>query len=166
MYTESIDHAGLILAHQQLIDIWQSSKEADALPQRNAFDPGRLRMHLGFMSMAEIEADGDVRYRFAGSRLRRFFGGDSRGRRLSSLQNEASTILGEGIAAAIYHQQPTHGETDLGQALHVWLRLPLAANNAYRLVLCHDQFFEKSSAQTLKDPSLFELSNTDSFMAA
>lgn len=166
MNLESRDQDGLVLAHQELIAIWRGSRRDDGLPSRDSFDPGRLRMHLGCMSMAEIDRDGDVRYRFAGSQLRGLFGGDSRGRRLSSLQADVSQVLGEGMAEAIHNQAPAQGQTEHEGGIHIWLRLPLFCETESRLVLCHDQFLDTSRLQSKSPFSLFGVSNANSSLAA
>ena len=166
MQSESIDQNKLYFAHQELIGIWQHSMNKDQLPAREAFDPGRLRMYLGCMSMVEIESDGGVRYRFAGSRLRSLFGGDSRGRRLATLQEGGSKRLGNGMAEAIRKQVPVQGHTAYGGEMHIWLRLPVSCKQSGLLILCHDQFLPISLFKNKSSAPLFAVSNTDSSMAA
>ena len=166
MHSESRGQSGLISAHQQLIQVWKASVNKGQLPERAAFDPGQLRMHLGFMSLAELDPDGEICYRFAGSRLRRLFGGDSRGRRLSSLRSDVSNLLGEGISEAIETQKPVSGLSERSVCHHAWLRLPLSGGAQNQMVLCHDQFFETSKVTHSRTESLFELSSKQAFMAA
>jgi len=166
MKFESTDENGIRHAHQQLMGVWQNACNGEQLPSREAFDPGLLRLHLGHMSLVEIDATGDVKFRFAGSRLRRFFGGDARGIRLCALRRDVSRILGEGILDALHAQEPVYGTNEAKGLKHVWLRLPLHGNAHGQLVLCHDRFFEGLNKQKSNAGSVFGLSSRRSGMAA
>ncbi|GIL39948.1 PAS domain-containing protein [Roseiterribacter gracilis] len=73
------------------LDLQQAGDSPDAIPSKSQIDPNAIRAALAYIAMADIirEPKLDVRYRLAGSRLERLYGGPMTGRTLAELYPRA-----------------------------------------------------------------------------
>lgn len=135
---ESNGFSGLTKAQSAIIKYWQSKRRGGAMPTRQDIDPGALRSHLAAISIVEVEPDGGVRFRLAGSEVRSVFGREMRGRRLDEFNDEAADMWSLGLNAVLDKRAPVGGIIQRPLDYHTWLRLPLDKSGQSRLVLCHD----------------------------
>ena len=135
---ESNGFSGLIRAQGPIISYWRSHCRGGQLPERSDIDPGVLRSHLAAISIVEIEPDGGVRFRIAGSEVRTVFGQEMRGRRLDEFDTPAADMWSLGLTAVLDRQQPVGGLIKRSHDSHAWLRLPLRPTVRGHVVLCHD----------------------------
>ncbi|MBR9834087.1 MAG: PAS domain-containing protein [Alphaproteobacteria bacterium] len=140
---ESNGFSGLTKAQSAIIKYWQSKCRGRVMPTRQDIDPGVLRSHLSAISIVEIEADGGVRFRIAGSQVRAVFGREMRGRRLDEINDEAADMWSLGLTAVLDKRAPVGGVIQRPHDCHTWLRLPLETGGQSRLVLCHDMVIAK-----------------------
>lgn len=147
--TESNGFSGLTKAQAEIIAYWRSKCRNGGLPHRGDIDPGVLRSHLAAISIVEIEPDGGVRFRIAGSEVRAVFGQEMRGRRLDEFQTPAADMWALGLTAVLERHRPVGGIIERGNDSHTWLRLPLQPTAQGCLILCHDMIVARPSI--LKD---------------
>jgi hypothetical protein len=140
---ETTVFTGLTEAQASIVKYWQSRSVGQAMPRRDDIDPGVLRSHLAAISIVEIESDGGVRFRIAGSGLRNVLGQEMRGRRLSEVHGEAADMWSLGLTAVLERGVPVGGIIDRANDRHSWLRLPLIGLDGAQIVLCHDVLMVK-----------------------
>ncbi|WP_300379238.1 PAS domain-containing protein [Henriciella sp.] len=130
---------GLSRAQKEIIGHWEAVRGDRSLPGKSDIDPGALRTHLASISIIELSAHGEARFRIAGSGLRRMLGGEMRGRFLNELESDLAAMWSLGLNGAIRRAEPVGGIVERSKDQHAWLRLPLEAENGARnLVMCHD----------------------------
>lgn len=144
MVSLSTGFQGLTASQSELVRHWYSCCEEGVLPQRDSLDPGAIRAHLASLSMVEIEAQGRVRFRLAGSGLRKILGREMRGRLVSDLDKTLSDIWSLGLSSALEQMRPVGGLIERDTDAHAWLRLPLYSPRSGALVLCHDTLVPKA----------------------
>ena len=144
MTEESTGFPGLSEAQSELLQHWRDGHVDGALPMREHLDPGAIRAQLSRISMIEICDHGRTRFRLVGSDLRRVFGKDMRGRRLSDLDQESYEMWSLGLASVLDRQRPIGGLIERETDCHIWLRLPLRDRENQILVLCHDDIVPNS----------------------
>ncbi len=143
MMYESNSFSGLTKTQTAIISYWHARRMHNQMPTRDDIDPGALRSHLAAISMIEIEADGGVRFRLAGSEVRAVFGREMRGRRLHEFPGAAADMWSLGLTAALDRRAPVGGIIQREHDRHAWLRLPLEVTGGACLVLCHDMVLAK-----------------------
>lgn len=132
--------AGVTEAQRLLIAHWHECRTSDGTVPRDAIDPGIVRSTLACLSIVEIDAMGEGRFRIAGSRLRDIFGMDVRGRRVAEIAGTHGECYALGLSSALERGAPIGGVIETGNRLHAWLRLPVADENGdLTMVLCHDE---------------------------
>ncbi len=141
---ESNSFSGLTEAQADIVKYWHFTRSAGDLPSRADIDPGVLRRHLSAISIVEIDHDGDVRFRIAGSELRSIFGREMRGRHLRQCAGPVADMWSLGLTAVLERGAPIGGIIERGDECHAWLRLPLKSPDTSGLVLCHDMVVPKS----------------------
>lgn len=141
---ESTAFTGLTDAQASIVKYWQSRVVGGQPPLRKDIDPGVLRAHLAAISIVEIEANGEVRFRISGSGLRSVLGQDMRGRCLSDISGAAADMWSLGLTSVLERGQPVGGIIDRAHDRHSWLRLPLTGANGSAMVLCHDVLIAKT----------------------
>lgn len=134
----STDFPGLTSAQAELIKHWRACCRDGLLPFREQLDPGQIRAHLSEVSIVEISAEREARFRLVGSGLRKVFGRDMRGRKVSELDQSMLEMLSLGLERSCEEQQPVGGLIERSHDTHAWLRLPLQGNGRAVQVLCHD----------------------------
>lgn len=144
MVSFSARFQGLTESQNELIDYWQSCCPPDGLPTRESLDLGVIRSHLAAISMVEIEPRGQVRFRLAGSGLRKILGREMRGRLVADLDKGVREIWQLGLSSALDQLRPVGGVIERETDCHAWLRLPLRSRQSGALVLCHDTLFPKA----------------------
>jgi hypothetical protein len=76
---------------------WRAERGSQPLPLRNSFSPREVRASLPSVAVADALPNYyDFRYRIVGSRISRYFLGDSRGRTLREVFVGENQTLGEG----------------------------------------------------------------------
>lgn len=142
--------AGVTPAQQALVCYWQARRNTQGCVQRESIDPGALRSMLASISLVEIDAGGEGRFRIAGSRLRDIFGTEVRGRLVAEIAGAHGECYALGLSAAIERGEPVGGLIETGGRVHAWLRLPLAGEDG-RLsqVLCHDELLTAAELRTI-----------------
>ena len=136
--------SGQTLAQREIIAHWKSIRREGRLPLRAEINPGTLRAHLSSISMIEVDADGEARFRLIGSKLHSIFGGDMRGRNLSELASDKAAMWMLGLSSAINHGRPVGGIVNRAHDRHAWLRVPLDSGiYGKSLVLCHDMLLSQ-----------------------
>ena len=143
MVSLSTEFGGFTRSQAELIQHWESCRHGLCLPQREDLDPGAIRAHLASISMVEVEAQGQVRFRLAGSGLREILGREMRGRCVSELDQTASEIWSLGLSGALEQMRPVGGLIERDTDCHAWLRLPLHSPRSHALILCHDTLVPK-----------------------
>ena len=143
MMYESNSFSGLTKAQTAIISHWRTKRLYNRLPTRDDIDPGALVSHLAAISIVEIEADGGVRFRLAGSEVRAVFGAEMRGRRLGEFSGDAADMWALGLTAVLDRRAPVGGIIQRPHDRHAWLRLPLESSCGACLVLCHDMVIAK-----------------------
>lgn len=139
---------GLTGAQSDIVEYWRSLRPPLGLPTRGQLDPGVLRAHLSSISMIQVEEQGSLRFRFAGSGLRAALGQDVSGKRLQDLSGASVDMLSLGITAAIERQAPVGGVIERTRDRQVWLRLPFSGSDGEGLViLCHDVLVREELSQ-------------------
>ena len=147
---------GLTAAQRDIVSYWQSTTRDGALPARGDIDPGKLRAHLGSISLIEVDLSGEARFRLVGTRLQPLLGGDARGQSLSSLSADVSSLWSRDLERTINKQTVTGGVTERADDRHAWLRLPLdPGTNGLGLILCHDVFLKQKTEHISPFSSLF-----------
>ena len=141
---ESNTFLGLTEAQSAIISHWHGKCQGGRLPMRGDIDPGELRSHLAAISIVEIEPDGGIRFRIAGSEVRSIFGREMRGRRLHECHGPEVDMWALGLTAALDRRAPVGGVIERSVDCHTWLRLPLEVQSGTVLVLCHDMIMPKS----------------------
>lgn len=135
------NYAGITEAQRLLIAHWHELRAADGRVAREAIDPGTILSTLACLSIVEMDAAGEGRFRIAGSRLRDLFGMDIRGRRVAEIAGTHGECYALGLTAALERGEPVGGIMEQGGRLHAWLRLPLTDDSGnLTQVLCHDEF--------------------------
>lgn len=145
MVSLSMGFKGLTRSQAELVRHWYSCCQGQALPQREWLDPGAIRAHLACISIVEVEPGGEVRFRLAGSGLRKVLGREMRGRLLSELDGTLSDMWSLGLSNAIEQMRPVGGLIEREFDSHAWLRLPLYSARSGALVLCHDALVSNKS---------------------
>ena len=138
MVSLSTGFQGITESQAELVKHWHTCRLDHQLPQRDALDPGAIRAHLACISIVEIGASGEVRFRLAGSGLRQVLGREMRGRLISELDQTVSEIWSLGLSSALEKMSPVGGVIERETDAHAWLRLPLASPHNGVLVMCHD----------------------------
>ncbi|MFN7179714.1 PAS domain-containing protein [Hyphomonas sp.] len=134
-------YAGITEAQRLLITHWHQVRDADGRVAREAIDPGTILSTLACLSIVEMDAAGEGRFRIAGSRLRDLFGMCVRGRRVAEIAGTHGECYALGLTAALERGEPVGGIMEQGGRLHAWLRLPLTDEYGHLTqVLCHDEF--------------------------
>ena len=144
---ESNGFSGLTRAQEAIIAYWRSRCVDGQLPSRGDIDPGVLRSHLSAISIVEVEPDGAVRFRIAGSQVRAVFGQEMRGRCLDEFNSPAADMWSLGLTAVLERQQPVGGLIRRQHDYHAWLRLPLLPTARGRMILCHDMVISNACAE-------------------
>ena len=138
--THKPSFSGITEAQRLLIAHWYECRASDGTVPREAIDPGTVRSTLACLSIVEIDAAGEGRFRIAGSRLRDIFGMDVRGRRLAEIAGTHGECYALGLSSALERGAPVGGVIESGARLHAWLRLPVADEHGdLTMVLCHDE---------------------------
>ena len=143
MVSLSTEFGGFTPSQMDLLKHWDSSRQGLCLPQRADLDPGAIRAHLASISIVEVEPQGQVRFRLAGSGLRDILGREMRGRCVAELDKSASEMWSLGLARALEQLRPVGGMIERDSDYHAWLRLPLHSPQSRALVLCHDTLVPK-----------------------
>jgi hypothetical protein len=146
MVSLSTGFSGLTRAQQELVAHWESCRDGQRLPDRDSLDPGAIRAHLSAISIVELEAQGQVRFRLAGSGLRDILGREMRGRLVSELGQTESEMWALGLSSALDQMRPVGGLIARDSDCHAWLRLPLRSSRGSTLLLCHDALVPKTRA--------------------
>lgn len=146
MLFESNVFSGVTEAQSELVAHWKSKSAGRALPRREDIDPGALRSHLAAISIIEMNATGDIRFRLAGSGLRSILGREMRGRSVHDLEPNVCDMWSLGLSSAIDRGQPVGGLICREKDEHAWLRLPLMSETGGALILCHDALLPKKRA--------------------
>lgn len=163
---ESNGFSGLTKAQSAIVSYWRSMCRDGAMPTRENIDPGVLRSHLSAISIVEIEGDGGVRFRIAGSQVRSVFGREMRGRRLDEFNDQAADMWQLGLTAVLDKRAPVGGVIKRANDVHTWLRLPLATSGGNCLVLCHDTVALQSVTEPDEDALSYSKSNSEHVLAA
>jgi len=136
--------SGVTEAQRLLIAHWYECRTSEGLVPRDAIDPGIVRSTLACLSIVEIDAVGEGRFRIAGSRLRDIFGMDVRGRRVAEIAGAHGECYALGLSSALERGMPVGGLIETGSRLHAWLRLPVADDlGALTMVICHDELIQR-----------------------
>ena len=143
MVSLSTEFTGFTPSQVELLNHWESCRHGLCLPRREDLDPGAIRAHLASISIVEVEAQGQVRFRLAGSGLRDILGREMRGRCVSELDKTVSEMWSLGLSSALDQLRPVGGLIERDTDCHAWLRLPLHASHSRALVLCHDTLVPK-----------------------
>lgn len=138
MVSLSTDFAGFTLSQTELLQHWESRRQGLCLPRREDLDPGAIRAHLAAISIVEVEPQGRVRFRLAGSALRDILGREMRGRCIDELDRTIGEMWSLGLSSALEQLRPAGGLIERETDCHAWLRLPLHSTASGALVLCHD----------------------------
>ncbi len=162
---ESTGFSGLTKAQTMIVSYWQSKCREGCLPSRLDIDPGALRSQLSAISIVELEPDGGVRFRIAGSQVRAIFGREMRGRRLDEFSDKVSDMWSLGLAAVLDRHAPVGGIIERVNDRHAWLRLPLQADNGC-LILCHDELLSKTPVKGDNTRQSGSVSNSRTVLAA
>ncbi|GAB5454348.1 MAG: motility/cell cycle regulatory protein MopJ [Henriciella sp.] len=134
----STDFPGLTSAQAELIEHWRTCCHDGALPYREQLDPGQIRAHLSEVSIVEIYNNQEARFRLVGSGLRKVFGRDMRGQKVTDLDRGVLEMLSLGLERSCEEQRPVGGLIERSHDTHAWLRLPLQGPARAVQVLCHD----------------------------
>jgi PAS domain len=138
MVSMSTGFSGLTDAQADLVNYWQDCCQYGRPPMREQLDPGAIRAHLSAISIVEMSAQGETKFRLVGSGLRQIFGREMRGRYLSELDSSSYEMWSLGLARALDVQQPIGGMITREYDSHAWLRLPFECDQMGMVVLCHD----------------------------
>ena len=138
MMSLSTDFAGFTSSQTELLKHWVSRRQGLCLPRREDLDPGAIRAHLAAILIVEVEPQGRVRFRLAGSALRDILGREMRGRWIDELDPPISDMWSLGLSSALDQLRPVGGLIERDADCHAWLRLPLHSAASRALVLCHD----------------------------
>ena len=138
MVSLSTRFSGITPAQAELVAHWQTHCEAGLLPTRDRLDPGKFKAHLSAISIVEVAASGQTKFRLVGSGLRQIIGQEMRGRYLSELDQTRFEMWSLGLTRALEEQQPIGGVITQETESHAWLRLPLRCERNGALVMCHD----------------------------
>ena len=158
MVSLSTEFAGFTPSQIELLEHWESCRYGLCLPKREDLDPGAIRAHLASISIVEIEAQGQVRFRLAGSGLRDILGREMRGRCVGELDKTVSEMWSLGLSTALENLRPVGGLIERELDAHAWLRLPLYSARTGTLILCHDtlvsrtQMRDRDARQSHKTP--------------
>lgn len=147
MVSLSTEFAGFTPSQIELLKHWESCRHGLCLPKREDLDPGAIRAHLASISIVEVEPQGQVRFRLAGSGLREILGREMRGRCVSELDQTVSEMWSLGLAGALEQLRPVGGLIERDMDCHAWLRMPLHASHSRALVLCHDTLVPKERSR-------------------
>lgn len=141
--------SGITPAQKLLVRYWKALRDRNGLVHRDLIDPGAVRSMLASISVVEIDAAGEGRFRIAGSRLRDIFGMEVRGMKVDEIAGAHGDCYSLGLSAALERGQPVGGEICDGRRSHCWLRLPLAGEGGrLNQVLCHDELLSQPAALT------------------
>ena len=141
--------AGVTEGQRLLIAHWYECRTAEGLVPRESINPGIVRTTLACLSVVEIDAAGEGRFRIAGSRLRDIFGLDVRGRKVAEIAGAHGDCYALGLSAALEKGLPVGGIIETGERLHAWLRLPVVDEEGdLSLVICHDELISSRQALT------------------
>ena len=143
MVSLSTEFAGFTPSQIDLLKHWESCRHGLCLPRREDLDPGAIRAHLASIPIVEVEAQGQVRFRLAGSGLRDILGREMRGRCVDELGKTVSEMWSLGLSSALDQLRPVGGLIERDMDCHAWLRLPLHSSRSRALVLCHDTLVPK-----------------------
>lgn len=166
MVSLSTGFQGVTSSQAELVQHWYSCRLGQGLPQRDSLDPGAIRAHLACISIVEIEAAGDVRFRLAGSGLRTILGREMRGRLISELDQTLSEIWSLGLSSALEKMCPVGGVIERETDAHAWLRLPLFSPRVGALVMCHDTLVPKRRLRDGDDRESHKLNVPPNILAA
>jgi|Transcript_24719 hypothetical protein len=134
----STDFPGLTSAQAELVKHWRACCRGGSLPFREQLDPGQIRAHLSEVSIVEIRDNKEARFRLVGSGLRKVFGREMRGRKVTDLDQGMLEMLSLGLERSCEEQRPVGGLIERSKDTHAWLRLPLQGPAQAVQVLCHD----------------------------
>ncbi len=143
MVSLSTEFTGFTPSQAELLQHWESCRFGLCLPKREDLDPGAIRAHLASISIVEVEPQGQVRFRLAGSGLRDILGREMRGRCVAELDQTVSDMWSLGLANALDQLRPVGGLIERETDCHAWLRLPLHSPSGRALILCHDTLVPK-----------------------
>lgn len=166
MVSLSMGFKGLTVSQTELVRHWYGCCQGQALPQRERLDPGAIRAHLAGISIVEVEPCGEVRFRLAGSGLRKILGREMRGRFLSELDTTLNDMWSLGLANAIEQMRPVGGLIEREFDAHAWLRMPLHSAGAGALVLCHDALVTSAVGRKFGDTQSHTNRAADNILAA
>ncbi|MEO1662013.1 MAG: PAS domain-containing protein [Pseudomonadota bacterium] len=138
MVSLSTRFSGITPAQAELVSHWHAHCADGMLPTRDRLDPGSFKAHLSAISMIEVDASGQTKFRLVGSGLRQIIGREMRGRCLSELDQTRFEMWSLGLARALDEQQPIGGIMTQETESHAWLRLPLRCERHGAIIMCHD----------------------------
>ena len=98
MVSLSTRFSGVTPAQAELVSHWQAHCEHGRLPTRDRLDPGSFKAHLSAISIIEVGASGQTKFRLVGSGLRSIIGKEMRGRYLSELDQTRFEMWSLGLA--------------------------------------------------------------------
>ncbi len=120
----------MVPEQRQLFDYWISCGLDGAMPSREAFSPAAIPRLLPFISLIDVEPEGEFRVRLAGTRLRDVFDREITGMTVAELervsnsgywQRACSTVVANLLPAQGAMRSPRITKDHLVQ---FWLRLP------------------------------------------
>ena len=147
MVSLSTGFQGITASQSELVRHWYECRNGQALPEREGLDPGAIRAHLASISIVEMEPEGQVRFRLAGSGLRKILGREMRGRLVSELGKDLSEMWSLGLSTALENLRPVGGLIERELDAHAWLRLPLYSARTGTLILCHDTLVSRTQVR-------------------
>nr|WP_070958542.1 PAS domain-containing protein [Hyphomonas sp. Mor2] len=166
MVSLSTEFNGFTPSQMDLVQHWNACRHGLCLPKREDLDPGAIRAHLASISIVEIEPQGQVRFRLAGSGLRDILGREMRGRCVEELDQTVSEMWSLGLSSALEQLRPVGGMIERDEDCHAWLRLPLHAPMKQALVLCHDMLVPKERMRQNLTAQSHTASGTERTLAA
>jgi len=128
--TESTHSQSLTESQLDILSYWMSLQSEAPIPLRGSFDPGAVLRYLRDITVLELTSAGAVNCRVSSAS------------QASRMPKEAlSSLRTLGLKRLLDEHTPVHGQREVGQGTHYWLRLPLLSDCASRLlILCHDEF--------------------------
>ncbi len=151
--TADAEFEGLTANQKEIVEYWQERRRASGVVTRADINPGRLRAHLGRLSLLDVTTPDPV-FRIVGSRLRDLLGMDARGHHLSDLPEATAKTWRQGLDAACERGAPFFGLTVRGRKVHAWLRAPLFDTDGnVAQVLCHDELMTEKEFRRNRDKS-------------
>ncbi len=151
--------AQLVIPEQRaLFDYWSECCGERTMPARRDIEPGRLRRHLSFVSLIDVELEPQQRYRvrLAGTGLREVFHQELTGHYLDQVPQADCAALDR----VVERGKPAQGISSLRNAtedhlIQFWLKLPLSHDGAsVNMILGYDVFLHVAQAVALTEARL------------